>query len=294
MFLVNWNNGVNYNLVAQTPQYRIQSVTDIQNIPIAGGRQGNPEILADVASMKRSHEMAILSHYNIRRVIDIYGAVQGRDLGATSSDIARIVDRYRKALPRGTFITIRGQVDTMHKSYAGLIAGLAAAVVLVYMLIVVNFQSWLDPFIIITALPAAMAGIVLMLFFTGTTLSVPALMGALMCVGVATANSILVVSFAKERLAEHGDAVKAAIEAGNTRFRPVIMTALAMIIGMVPMALGLGDGGEQNAPLGRAVIGGLLCATMATLVFVPSVFALFHWNSKPPENPLEHLGVRQR
>jgi multidrug efflux pump subunit AcrB len=293
MFLVNWNNGVNYNLVAQTPQYRIQSVQDIQNIPIAGGRQGNTEILADVASMKRSHEMAILSHYNIRRVIDIYGAVQGRDLGATSSDIARIVDRYRKALPRGTFITIRGQVDTMHKSYAGLIAGLAAAVVLVYMLIVVNFQSWLDPFIIITALPAAMAGIVLMLFFTGTTLSVPALMGALMCVGVATANSILVVSFAKERLAEHGDAVNAAIEAGNTRFRPVIMTALAMIIGMVPMALGLGDGGEQNAPLGRAVIGGLLCATMATLVFVPSVFALFHWKSKPPENPLEHLGVRQ-
>ena len=294
MFLVNWNNGVNYNLVAQTPQYRLQSVQDIQNIPIAGGRQGNTEILADVASMKRSHEMAILSHYNIRRVIDIYGAVQGRDLGATSSDIARIVDRYRKTLPRGTFITIRGQVDTMHKSYAGLIAGLAAAVVLVYMLIVVNFQSWLDPFIIITALPAAMAGIVLMLFFTGTTLSVPALMGALMCVGVATANSILVVSFAKERLAEHGDAVNAAIEAGNTRFRPVIMTALAMIIGMVPMALGLGDGGEQNAPLGRAVIGGLLCATMATLVFVPSVFALFHWKSKPPENPLEHLGVRQR
>jgi multidrug efflux pump subunit AcrB len=294
MFLVNWNNGVNYNLVAQTPQYRIQSVQDIQNIPIAGGPQGKPEILADVASMKRSHEMAILSHYNIRRVIDIYGAVQDRDLGATSGDVARIVDRYRKALPRGTFITIRGQVDTMQKSYAGLIAGLAAAVILVYMLIVVNFQSWLDPFIIITALPAAMAGIVLMLFFTGTTLSVPALMGALMCVGVATANSILVVSFAKERLAEHGDAVKAAIEAGNTRFRPVIMTALAMMIGMVPMAFGLGDGGEQNAPLGRAVIGGLLCATMATLVFVPSVFALFHWKSKPIENPQEHIGVKHR
>ncbi len=208
MFLVNWTNGVNYNLVAQTPQYRIQSVTDIENIPIAGGRQGNPEILADVASMKRSHEMAIISHYNIRRVIDIYGAVQDRDLGATSRDIARIVGRYRKALPRGTFITIRGQVDTMQKSYTGLIAGLAAAVILVYLLIVVNFQSWLDPFIIITALPAGMAGIVLMLFFTGTTLSVPALMGALMCVGVATANSILVVSFAKERLAEHGDAIR--------------------------------------------------------------------------------------
>src|SRR6202453_1476354 len=279
MFLVNWTNGVNYNLVAQTPQYRIQSVTDIENIPIAGGRQGNPEILAEVASMKRSNEMAIVSHYNIRRVIDIYGSVQDRDLGATSRDVERIVDRYRGQLPRGTFITIRGQVDTMRRSYVGLIAGLLAAVVLVYMLIVVNFQSWLDPFIIITALPAAMAGIVLMLFFTHTTLSVPALMGALMCVGVATANSILVVSFAKERLAIHGDAVKAAIEAGSTRFRPVIMTALAMIIGMVPMALGLGDGGEENAPLGRAVIGGLICATMATLVFVPSVFALFHKRS---------------
>src|SRR5271156_4812371 len=276
MFLVNWNNGVNYNLVAQTPQYRLQSIADIQNIPIAGGRQGNPEILADVASMKRSDEMAIVSHYNIRRVVDVYGSAQDRDLGATSRDVQQIVDRYRKHLPRGTFITIRGQVDTMQKSYTGLIAGLAAAIILVYMLIVVNFQSWLDPFIIITALPAAMAGIVLMLFFTGTTLSVPALMGALMCVGVATANSILVVSFAKERLAEHGDAVKAAIEAGNTRFRPVIMTALAMIIGMVPMALGFGDGGEQNAPLGRAVIGGLIFATAATLFFVPTVFSVMH------------------
>jgi multidrug efflux pump subunit AcrB len=278
MFFVNWKNGVNYNLVAQTPQYRIQSVKDIQNIPISGGRQGNPEILADVASMQRSHEMAIVSHYNIRRVIDIYGAVQDRDLGAVSRDVQKIVDANRNQLPRGTFITIRGQVETMHDSYVGLIAGLGFAIVLVYMLIVVNFQSWLDPFIIITALPAAMAGIVLMLFFTHTTLSVPALMGALMCVGVATANSILVVSFAKERLSIHGDAVRAAIEAGNTRFRPVVMTALAMMIGMVPMALGLGDGGEQNAPLGRAVIGGLLCATMATLVFVPSVFTLFHRN----------------
>jgi multidrug efflux pump subunit AcrB len=288
MFLVNWKNGVNYNLVAQTPQYRIQSVKDIQNIPIAGGRQGNPEILADVASMNRSHEMAIVSHYNIRRVVDIYGAVQDRDLGATSRDVQQIVDRYRKHLPRGTFITIRGQVNTMHRSYAGLLTGLGAAVVLVYLLIVVNFQSWLDPFIIITALPAAMAGIVLMLFFTHTTLSVPALMGALMCVGVGTANSILVVSFATERLSIHGDAVRAAIEAANTRFRPVIMTALAMIIGMVPMALGLGDGGEENAPLGRAVIGGLLCATMATLVFVPSVFTLFHRNRSNPSP--EHSG----
>jgi multidrug efflux pump subunit AcrB len=280
MFFVNWNNGVNYNLVAQTPQYRIQSIKDIRNIPIAGGSKGSPEILADVASMKRGSEVAIISHYNIRRVIDIYGTPQDRDLGAVSGDVQRVVDARRKSLPRGTFITVRGQVDTMHKSYTGLFTGLGFAIVLVYLLIVVNFQSWLDPFIIITALPAAMAGIVLMLFFAHTTLSVPALMGALMCVGVATANSILVVSFAKDRLLVHGDAVKAAVEAGATRFRPVIMTALAMIIGMAPMALGLGDGGEQNAPLGRVVIGGLLCATAATLVFVPSVFALFHKTSQ--------------
>src|SRR6202789_1253016 len=283
MFFVNWNNGVSYNLVTQTPQYRLQTVRDVENIPIAGGSKGNPEILADVASMQRSREMAIVSHYNIRRVVDIYGAVQDRDLGAVSRDVQRIVDANRKSLPRGTFITIRGQVETMHSSYLGLIIGLGFAIVLVYMLIVVNFQSWLDPFIIITALPAAMAGIVLFLFFTHTTLSVPALMGALMCVGVATANSILVISFAKEKLQLHGDSVKAAIEAGVTRFRPVIMTALAMIIGMVPMALGLGEGGEQNAPLGRAVIGGLLCATVATLVFVPSVFALLHGRTTSPD-----------
>jgi multidrug efflux pump subunit AcrB len=280
MFYVNWKNGVNYNLVAQTPQYRIQSIKDIQNIPIAGGPKDSPEILADVASMQRGSEVAVINHYNIRRVIDIYGTPEDRDLGAVSGDVQRIIDAHRKSLPRGTFITIRGQVQTMHESYTGLITGLGFAIVLVYLLIVVNFQSWLDPFIIITALPAAMAGIVLMLFFTHTTLSVPALMGALMCVGVATANSILVVSFAKDRLLSHGDAVKAALEAGTTRFRPVIMTALAMIIGMVPMALGLGDGGEQNAPLGRAVIGGLFCATVATLVFVPSVFALFHKTSQ--------------
>src|SRR5439155_1313768 len=228
---------------------------------------------ADVAG---NREMAVLSHYNIRRVIDIYGAVQDRDLGAVGRDITRIVDAHRAHLPRGSFLTVRGQLQTMRTSYVGLLAGLGFAIVLVYLLIVVNFQSWLDPFIIVTALPAALAGIVLMLFFTQTTLSVPALMGAIMAVGVATSNSILVVSFAKERLAEHGDALAAAIEAGFTRFRPVLMTALAMIIGMVPMALGLGEGGEQNAPLGRAVIGGLLCATVATLGFVPVVFALVH------------------
>ena len=276
MFFLNWKNGVNYNLVAQTPQYHVQSLQDLQNIPVTAASRQQPEILGDVASIGRSREMATVSHYNIRRVVDIYGSVQDRDLGAVSRQVEQIVNVSRKNLPRGTFITIRGQVQTMRTSYTGLLTGLVFAIVLVYMLIVVNFQSWLDPFIIITALPAALAGIVLFLFLTHTTLSVPALMGAIMCMGVATANSILVVSFAKERLQLHGNAVRAAIEAGATRFRPVLMTALAMIIGMIPMALGLGDGGEQNAPLGRAVIGGLLCATVATLVFVPSVFGLLH------------------
>jgi multidrug efflux pump subunit AcrB len=276
LFFMNWKNGVNYNLVAQTPQYRFQSINDLLNIPLPAASGSNTEILGDVASVSRSHEIGLITHYNIRRVIDIYGAVQDRDLGAVSRDVQKIVDKSRQQLPRGTFLTIRGQVRTMESSYAGLLTGLALAVVLVYMLIVINFQSWLDPFIIITALPAALTGIVLFLFFTHTTLSVPALMGALMCMGIATANSILVVSFAKERLRDHGDSVRASIEAGTTRFRPVVMTALAMIIGMIPMALGLGDGGEQNAPLGRAVIGGLLAATVATLVFVPAVFSLLH------------------
>ena len=275
-FFLNWQNGVTYNLATQTPQYRIQSLSDIENIPITAPGATRPGILADVASIKRSSEVATVSHYNIRRVVDIYGAVQDRDLGAVGRDVARIVDAHRKSLPRGSFVTVRGQVETMRTAYIGLLAGLAFAIVLVYLLIVVNFQSWLDPFIIVTALPAALAGIVVFLFLTGTTLSVPALMGAIMSVGVATANSILVVAFAKGRLAEHGDAARAAVEAGFTRFRPVLMTALAMIIGMMPMALGLGEGGEQNAPLGRAVIGGLLCATVATLVFVPAVFALLH------------------
>jgi multidrug efflux pump subunit AcrB len=275
-FFLNWQNGVSYNLATQTPQYRIQSLQDLENIPLTGPSTTRPGILADVASITRSSEMAVLSHYNIRRVVDVFGAVQDRDLGAVGRDIARVVDANRSLLPRGSFITVRGQLDTMRTSYRGLLEGLVFAIVLAYLLIVVNFQSWLDPFIIITALPAALAGIVVFLFLTGTTLSVPALMGAIMSIGVATANSILLVSFARERLGEHGDAITAAVEAGFTRFRPVLMTALAMIIGMVPMALGLGEGGEQNAPLGRAVIGGLLCATVATLVFVPSVFALLH------------------
>jgi multidrug efflux pump subunit AcrB len=276
MFFLNYKNGVNYNMVAQAPQYDIQSLNDLQNVPLSSPTARQPEILADVANISRTTEMEVINHYNIRRTLDIYGAVQGRDLGAVSKDVDRIVAANEKSLPRGTFVRVRGQVETMKSSYLGLLFGLAFAIVLVYLLIVVNFQSWLDPFIIITALPAALAGIVLFLFTTRTTLSVPALMGAIMCMGVATANSILVVSFAKERLLHHGNAVVAAVEAGATRFRPVCMTALAMIIGMIPMALGAGEGGEQNAPLGRAVIGGLLLATVATLIFVPAVFALLH------------------
>jgi multidrug efflux pump subunit AcrB len=280
MFYLNPKNGVSYNLVTQTPQYDIQSGQDLQNIPLTGANQNQPGILANIASIQRTSELGSINHYNIRRVVDIYASVQDGDLGTVGRDVSRIVDANRKLLPRGSFVTLRGQYGTMRTSYVGLIGGLAFAIILVYLLIVVNFQSWVDPFIIITALPAALAGIILFLFITHTTLSVPALMGAIMCMGVATANSILVVAFAKERLQDHGDAVGAAIEAGATRFRPVVMTALAMIIGMIPMALGLGDGGEQNAPLGRAVIGGLLCATVATLVFVPSVFALLHRRSR--------------
>ena len=289
MFFLNTKNGVNYSIVAQTPQYNIQSLSDLRNIPITSPGMKRPEILADVADISRGSEMAVVNHYNLRRVLDIYGNVQDRDLGSISRQIDKIVDASRKSLPRGSFIRVRGQVETMRASYLGLLSGLGFAIVLVYLLIVVNFQSWLDPFIIITALPAALAGIVLFLFVTHTTLSVPALMGAIMCMGVATANSILVVSFAKERLEHHGDAVTAALEAGATRFRPVIMTALAMIIGMVPMALGLGEGGEQNAPLGRAVIGGLTCATVATLIFVPAVFSLLHGRRKHSTNAPETL-----
>jgi len=276
MFYLNWKNGVVYNMVAQTPQYDIASLNALENIPLSSPTAKQPEILADVADITRSSEMAVVTHYNIRRTLDIYGNVQGRDLGSVSTQIQKIVAANTKSLPRGSFLRVRGQVETMRSSYFGLIGGLGFAIVLVYLLIVVNFQSWLDPFIIITALPAALGGIVIFLFATHTTLSVPALMGAIMCMGVATANSILVVSFAKDRYQHHHDAVIAAIEAGATRFRPVMMTALAMIIGMIPMALGAGEGGEQNAPLGRAVIGGLFCATIATLIFVPCVFALLH------------------
>jgi multidrug efflux pump subunit AcrB len=281
-FWLSPQNGVSYSVVTQAPQYDIQSLQALRNLPLTSGPQGTPEILNDITSISRGSGMAVVNHYDIQRTIDIFGSVDGRDLASVGREVQRIVDANRGGLVRGSEMLIRGQVETMYKSFAGLIAGLIFAIVLVYLLIVVNFQSWLDPFIIITALPAALAGIVLMLFTTHTTLSVPAMMGAIMCMGVATANSILVISFAKEMLLEFHDPVNAAMAAGFTRFRPVIMTALAMIIGMVPMALGMGEGGEQNAPLGRAVIGGLLFATVATLIFVPAVFALLHGRYRPP------------
>jgi len=275
-FWLNPQNGVSYSVVTEAPQYDVQSLQELRNLPLTAPPSGTPEILNDVTSISRGNGMAVVNHYDIQRTIDIYGAADGRDLASVGRDVDRIVNANRHSLVRGSEMIVRGQVDTMRKSFAGLVAGLIFAIVLVYLLIVVNFQSWLDPFIIITALPAALAGIVLMLFTTHTTLSVPAMMGAIMCMGVATANSILVISFAKETLLQVGDPVEAALAAGFTRFRPVIMTALAMIIGMVPMALGMGEGGEQNAPLGRAVIGGLMLATVATLIFVPAVFAMLH------------------
>lgn len=293
-FWLNPVNGVSYNLVAQTPQYSIQTIQDLRNIPISGAGQKQPEILSDVADLSRGTELGVATHYNIRRTIDIYGSVQGTDLGFVGSRINQVIKANEKYLPRGSQIALRGQTETMHNSFVGLLGGLVGAIVLVYLLIVVNFQSWLDPFIIITALPAALAGIVLMLFLTHTTISVPALMGAIMCMGVATANSILVVSFAKEQLALHGSAIEAALQAGSTRFRPVLMTALAMIIGMIPMALGLGEGGEQNAPLGRGVIGGLLCATFATLLFVPAVFSLLHGSHKRESSSVTPDQIHQR
>jgi multidrug efflux pump subunit AcrB len=275
-FWLDPRTGVSYSVVAQTPQYDLESFNDLENIPIADTNSTKTEILSDFATSNRTVDMPLLSHYNLQRAIDIYGSVEDRDLGAVAADVSRIVEANRAKLPRGSQLIVRGQIETMQSSFQGLLGGLMLAIVLVYLLIVVNFQSWLDPFVIVTALPAALAGIVVFLFVTRTTISVPALMGAIMCVGVATANSILVISFAKERLAEHGDPEAAAVEAGFTRFRPVLMTALAMIIGMVPMALGMGEGGEQNAPLGRAVIGGLILATVATLFFVPTVFSLLH------------------
>jgi multidrug efflux pump subunit AcrB len=276
-FWVDPRSGVSYSIATQTPQYRADTLQDLVNIPITNATgAAAPSLMASLVSVKRGTGMAVESHYDIAPVIDIYGSVSGRDLGGVARDINQLIDALRSQLPRGSHVVVRGQVQTMRSSYIGLISGLIFAILLDYLLIVVNFQSWLDPFIMISALPAALAGIAWFLFITHTTLSVPALMGTIMCMGVATANSILVVSFATEQMAEGKDAVSAALQAGFTRFRPVLMTALAMIIGMVPMALGLGDGGEQNAPLGRAVIGGLLFATVSTLLFVPTFFSVLH------------------
>ncbi len=275
-FWLNPDNGVTYPISAQVPQYRLDSLASLSNLPITSKTGGNSQVLGALAEFTRSHSNTVVSQYNIQSMVEIFATTQGRDLGAVSADIQKLLKDTEQAKPKGANVALLGQVQTMHDAYFGLLFGLLGSGVLVYLLIVVNFQSWTDPFVIITALPAALAGIVWMLFVTHTTLSVPALTGAIMCMGVATANSVLVVSFCRERLAEHGDATLAAREAGFVRFRPVLMTALAMIIGMVPMALGLGDGGEQNAPLGRAVIGGLLFATTATLIFVPVVFSIVH------------------
>ena len=284
-FWLNPSNGVSYSVATQTPQYRMNSLQDLENIPVTtGAANSRPAIFANLATVQRGVGNAVISHYDIQPVVDVFGSVQGRDLGGVAKEIYKIINDNKKDLPRGSQIIVRGQIDTMRSSYLGLLGGLVFAIVLVYLLIVVNFQSWLDPFIIISALPAALAGIAWFLFVTRTTLSVPALTGSIMCMGVATANSILVVSFAKEQMEEGQDSIRAALQAGFTRFRPVLMTALAMIIGMVPMAIGMGEGGEQNAPLGRAVIGGLLFATVATLFFVPVFFSVLHgWRNRGAE-----------
>jgi multidrug efflux pump subunit AcrB len=275
-FWLNSKNGVTYSIAVQEPQYRMTSVQDLMNTPVNSASALGPQVLGNLAQLTPVARPAVVNHYNIQPVIDVYASTQGRDLGGVASDVMKALKPFQDHLPRGTRIVVRGQVQTMQSSFFGLGLGLLGAIVLVYLLIVVNFQSWLDPFIIITALPGALAGICWFLLITRTTLNVPSLTGAVMCMGVATANSILMVSFARDRMDTGVPALQAALEAGYTRMRPVLMTALAMIIGMLPMALGYGEGGEQNAPLGRAVIGGLLFATVATLFFVPSVFTIIH------------------
>ena len=275
-YYLNPDNGVSYSIVMQTPQYNIDSLSALETLPITAGSTATPPLLGGIADIKRSTSSAVVSQYDIQPMVQIYATPQGRDLGAVAADVKTVIADTAREVPKGSTVVLLGQVQTMNSAFSGLLFGLLAAIVLIYFLIVVNFQSWSDPFVIITALPAALAGIVWMLFTTRTTLSVPALTGAIMCMGVATANSVLVITFARERYEELGDPVAAAIEAGFVRFRPVLMTALAMIIGMLPMALALGEGGEQNAPLGRAVVGGLIFATVATLMFVPVVFSMVH------------------
>jgi multidrug efflux pump subunit AcrB len=289
-YWLNEKNGVTYPIALQTPQYRIDTLPALQNLPI--NATGAPTtVLGGIAGIRRTHSDAVISQYDIASMVEIYATTQGRDLGAVSSDIQKIIAQNDKDNPKGSIIALVGQTATMNSAYSGLLFGLLGAVVLVYLVVVINFQSWTDPFVIITALPAALAGIVWMLFATHTTLSVPALTGAIMCMGVATANSVLVISFAREKLNEIGDATQAALEAGFVRLRPVLMTALAMVIGMLPMALGLGEGGEQNAPLGRAVIGGLIFATVSTLFFVPVMFSIIHRHHGPKLAPEANLGV---
>jgi len=275
-FWLNFQNGVNYQVAVQTPQYKMDTLQDLKNTPVVAPNQPRPELLGNLATVERRESPIIVNHYDVQPVFDVLANVQGRDLGGVADQINKILDQTKKNLPRGTFLSVRGQVASMNKSFAGIGAGILFAVVLVYFLMAVNFQSWTDPFIIIMALPGALCGIIWMLFVTGTTLNVPSLMGAIMAIGVATANSILVVSFANdERCGEHPkNSHDAALSAGFTRLRPVLMTALAMIIGMLPFSFGLGEGGEQNAPLGRAVIGGLIFATFATLFFVPVVYSM--------------------
>ncbi len=285
-FWLNKKNGVSYPIVAQTPEYRIQSLNDLSGIPLSGGDGRAPQILSSVANIQRTNVPAVVSHYAVQPVIDLYATPDRADLGAVANRLETVLKAHASERPKGATISLRGQVQTMNNAFTGLLLGLLAAVVLIYLLIVVNFQSWSDPFVIVLALPAALAGIVWMLFATQTSMSVPALTGAILCMGVATANSILVVSFARERLSLNHDPVRAALEAGFTRFRPVLMTALAMIIGMAPMALGWGEGGEQNAPLGRAVIGGLLFATVATLLLVPVLFSWVHQSQNQSKETL--------
>jgi multidrug efflux pump subunit AcrB len=268
-------NGVSYAIVMQTPQYQVDSLNALRSLPITAPGASS-QTLGGIADIQRAARSAVVSQYNIQAMVQIYATTQDRDLGGVAADVQKLIDASLQDAPRGTNVVLLGQTRTMENSFSGLLFGLLGAIVLIYLLIVVNFQSWSDPLVIVTALPAALAGIVWTLFATGTTLSVPALTGAIMCMGVATANSVLIISFARERLAEIGDPIQAALEAGFVRFRPVLMTALAMIIGMAPMALALGEGGEQNAPLGRAVVGGLVFATVATLMFVPVVFSLVH------------------
>ncbi|MGH8157536.1 MAG: efflux RND transporter permease subunit [Rhodanobacter sp.] len=288
-YWLNPDNDISYPIVMQTPQYTLDSLSALRNLSVTGSN-GASQVLGGLATLSRQSTNAVVDQYNIQSVVQIFATTQDRNLGGVAADIQKVLDDHAKGLPKGSHVDLLGQVQTMNSAFSGLLFGLLGAMVLIYLLIVVNFQSWSDPFVIITALPAALAGIVWMLFATHTTLSVPALTGAIMCMGVATANSILVVSFCRERLFEHGNALEAALEAGFVRFRPVLMTALAMIIGMAPMALGLGEGGEQNAPLGRAVIGGLIFATTATLFFVPVVFSIIHARYQHASAPASAFG----